>query len=129
MSLSSLTIESNLFRDVRHGPGHLHPPPLLKSWEGHMPPHSADPRWNVINSEMSDTGRVTCAPPPLLKLWEGCAPPPFLACNPFRDVLHRRGHLCPLLKSWEGHVLSPAADPRWLLVLHYPVSRFTPIIN
>ena len=48
---------------------HLYPP--LKSWEGHVSPPSADPRWHVINSEMSDIGRVTCAPPPFLKLWEG----------------------------------------------------------
>ena len=91
MYVSSLTIDFNPFRDVRHKPGHLPPPPhsemsdtnrvtcppppLLKSWEGHVPPHSADPRWHVINSEMSDTGRVTCVP--LLKLWEGCPPPPF----------------------------------------------------
>ena len=64
------------------------PPPLLKSWEGHVSPPSADPRWHVINSEMSDIGRVTCAPPPPPSQTMGGAraPLPIPAFNPFRDV-------------------------------------------
>ena len=46
--------------------------------------NSTDPRWHVINSDMSDTGRVTCAPPPLLKLWERHVHP-ILAFNQFKD--------------------------------------------
>ena len=102
--------------DCLNIPAHLcpPPPPPLKSWEGHVSPPSADPRWHVINSEMSDIDRVTCALPPLPKLWEGhvlpspfpflihsempdsgraiCAPPP--PPPPFSKV--RRG-TCPLL--------------------------------
>ena len=83
--------------------------PPLKSWEGHVSPPSADPRWHVINSEKSDIGRVTCAPPPH-KLWEGHVLPSPFPLLIHSEMFHRLGHLCPLLKSSEGHVSSPFAD-------------------
>ena len=88
----------NPFRDVWHRQGHLCPPPL-KSWEGHVSPASADPCRHVINSEMSDIGRVTCAPPPFLKLWEGHVLPSPFPLLIHSEMFHRLGHLCPLLKS------------------------------
>ena len=39
-----------------------------------MPPPFADPRWHVINLEMSYTDGAICAP--LLKSWEGHVLPP-----------------------------------------------------
>ena len=61
------------------------PPPPLKSWEGHVSPPSADPRWHVINSKKSDIGRVTCAPPSQT-MGGARAPLPIPAFNPLRDV-------------------------------------------
>ena len=77
------------------------PPPPLKSWEGHVSPPSADPRWQVINSEMSDIGRVTCAPPPSQTMGGARALLPIPVFNPFRQrsLKQELGHLCPLLKS------------------------------
>ena len=90
-------LDLNPFRYVWHRQGHLCPPPL-KIWEGHVSPLSADPRWHVINSEMSDIGRVTCAPL-LLKLWEGHVLPSPFPLLIHSEMFHRLGHLCPLLKS------------------------------
>ena len=91
-------VYSNPFRDVWHRTSFLCP--LLKSWEGHMPP----PLFSLlIHSQMSDTGRVTCAPP-FSNYGRGTSPPPILAFNPFRDVWHRQSPPVPLLKSWEEHV-------------------------
>ena len=101
-------------------------PPTQKVWRDTCPLlNSADPHWHVINSEMSDTGRVTCVPPPSQTMGGARTPPPILAFNPFRDVWPRHRHLCPLLKSWEGHVCPVFADPRWLVdVWHSGSTRF-----
>ena len=73
-----------------------------------MSPPSADPRWHVINSDISDIGRVTCAPPPLLKLWGGGAraPLPIPAFNPFGDVSQAGPPVPPSQKLGGARVLS-----------------------
>ena len=92
-------------------PGRMCPIPL-KSWEGHVSPPSAYPRWHVINSEMSDIGRVTCAPFSNYGRGTCAPPPPLLAFNTFRDG-SQAGPPGPLLKSKEGHVSSLLTDHRW----------------
>ena len=54
-----------------------------------------------------------------LKSSEGHVYPPSLTLdfNPFRDVWHRPGHMCPFLKSREGHVSLPILTFIW----HRPV--------
>ena len=101
--------------------------PLLKSWEGHVPPHSADPRWHVINSEMSDTSWVTCVP--LIKLWEGCAPPPFSLVI-HSEMSYTDGAICaPFSKVGRGSysLLPPILAGFLSDTTRSPV--FTPIIN
>ena len=58
-------------------------------------------------------GHLCPPPPPLLKLWEGHVLPSPFPLLIHLEMFHRQGHLCPLLKSWEGHVSSPFTDPRW----------------
>ena len=85
-----------------------------------------------IHSEMSDTGRVTCAPPPLLKLWDlggARAPLPIPAFNPFIDVSQAGPPVPPSQKLGGARVLS---FRRSSLVEMPDTSRFahfTPLIN
>ena len=126
MSPPSLALDLNPFRDVWHRQGHLCPPPPLKSWEGHVSPPSADPRWHVINSEMSDIGRVT---PPSQTMGGARAPLPIPAFNPFRDVSQAWPPVPPSQKLGGARVLS---FRRSSLVEKPDTSRFahfTPLIN
>ena len=75
-------------------------PPPLKSWEGHVsPPLPPILARHVINSEMSDINRVTCAPLPFLKLWEGHVLPSPFPLLIHSEMFHRLGHLCPPLSK------------------------------
>ena len=128
MSPPSLALDLNPFRDVWHRQGHLCPP--LKSWEGHVSPPSVDPRWHVINSEMSDIGRVTCAPPPSSQTMGGArASLPIPAFNPFRDVSQAGPPVPPSQKLGGARVISFRQSS---LVEMPDISRFahfTPLIN
>ena len=94
-----------------------------------MSPPSADPGWHVINSEMSDIGRVTCAPPPSQTMGGAGAPLPIPAFNPFRDVSQAGPPVPPSQKLGGARVLS---FRRSSLVEMPDTSRFahfTPLIN
>ena len=106
------------------------PPPPLKSWEGHVSPPSADPRWHVINSEMSDIGLVTCAPPPPSQtMGEARAPLPIPAFNPFRDVSQAGPPVPPSQKLGGARVLSFRRSSLVEIPDTSRFAHFTPLIN
>ena len=130
MSPPYLALDLNPFRDVWHRQGHLCPS-LLKSWEGHVSPPSADPRWHVINSEMSDIGWVTCAPPPPFSqtMGRGTCSPPRSPFNPFRDVSQAEPPVPPSQKLGGARVLSFRRSSLVEMPDNSRFAHFTPLIN
>ena len=80
-----MTLDFNPFRDVwQAGPPVS---PLLKSWEGHVPPPPFSLKLiGSIRRSLIQVGPPV-PPPPLLKSWEGHVPPPPSADPPWHVIL------------------------------------------